>query len=98
MIRRPPRSTLFPYTTLFRSRVGHAEVDLLPPTLADVGDPHLAGGAVEGGAPRIAQPIGPDLPHARAAGHDGVVGGKVISARRVRGASVLPDVAGQDLV
>src|SRR3712207_8146679 len=24
MIRRPPRSTLFPYTTLFRSLVGHA--------------------------------------------------------------------------
>src|SRR3712207_8862572 len=24
MIRRPPRSTLFPYTTLFRSRVGDA--------------------------------------------------------------------------
>src|SRR5215813_2797132 len=24
MIRRPPRSTLFPYTTLFRSDVGHA--------------------------------------------------------------------------
>src|SRR3989440_4816258 len=23
MIRRPPRSTLFPYTTLFRSQVGH---------------------------------------------------------------------------
>src|SRR5258708_29272851 len=23
MIRRPPRSTLFPYTTLFRSRFGH---------------------------------------------------------------------------
>src|SRR3989475_9455316 len=23
MIRRPPRSTLFPYTTLFRSRQGH---------------------------------------------------------------------------
>src|SRR5260221_3577295 len=27
MIRRPPRSTLFPYTTLFRSlRVGHVDV------------------------------------------------------------------------
>src|SRR2546428_1969361 len=26
MIRRPPRSTLFPYTTLFRSRAGHAVV------------------------------------------------------------------------
>src|SRR5215475_8936276 len=25
MIRRPPRSTLFPYTTLFRSRGGHLE-------------------------------------------------------------------------
>src|SRR3712207_7865979 len=27
MIRRPPRSTLFPYTTLFRSEVGEAERD-----------------------------------------------------------------------
>src|SRR3712207_7365757 len=26
MIRRPPRSTLFPYTTLFRSAVAHASV------------------------------------------------------------------------
>src|SRR5689334_23822628 len=26
MIRRPPRSTLFPYTTLFRSSLGHALV------------------------------------------------------------------------
>src|SRR3712207_7036761 len=31
MIRRPPRSTLFPYTTLFRSPgVGDAERDILP--------------------------------------------------------------------
>src|SRR2546430_8763994 len=28
MIRRPPRSTLFPYTTLFRSHVDAANVDL----------------------------------------------------------------------
>src|SRR2546425_12338428 len=27
MIRRPPRSTLFPYTTLFRSLGGHPRVD-----------------------------------------------------------------------
>src|SRR5258705_7024549 len=27
MIRRPPRSTLFPYTTLFRSRVGRHPAD-----------------------------------------------------------------------
>src|SRR3712207_8155456 len=40
MIRRPPRSTLFPYTTLFRSStapdwqpsVRQEEVDTLPPT------------------------------------------------------------------
>src|SRR2546427_5500837 len=34
MIRRPPRSTLFPYTTLFRSRLG-VELD------GAGGDPHL---------------------------------------------------------
>src|SRR3712207_7679819 len=28
MIRRPPRSTLFPYTTLFRSRLGHGGQDV----------------------------------------------------------------------
>src|SRR5260370_30698794 len=32
MIRRPPRSTLFPYTTLFRSRARHS-VATLPPSL-----------------------------------------------------------------
>src|SRR3712207_7594724 len=55
MIRRPPRSTLFPYTTLFRSvrrrvRLGEAgvgaqrdhEVDEVPPRrLADAQAPHL---------------------------------------------------------
>src|SRR3712207_7437425 len=29
MIRRPPRSTLFPYTTLFRSRAEHGDDDLV---------------------------------------------------------------------
>src|SRR2546421_2788313 len=29
MIRRPPRSTLFPYTTLFRSHISHLEVRIL---------------------------------------------------------------------
>src|SRR3712207_8636431 len=30
MIRRPPRSTLFPYTTLFRSRVGAEALSRFP--------------------------------------------------------------------
>src|SRR3712207_9284360 len=32
MIRRPPRSTLFPYTTLFRSRTGSSFFERLRPT------------------------------------------------------------------
>src|SRR3712207_8532975 len=56
MIRRPPRSTLFPYTTLFRSRIA---VDLAAVTLAqNLG--HVLPGAIlaplriviENGAPR----------------------------------------------
>src|SRR3712207_8561346 len=31
MIRRPPRSTLFPYTTLFRSVLGHRRLRQLQP-------------------------------------------------------------------
>src|SRR2546430_12476777 len=38
MIRRPPRSTLFPYTTLFRSD------DQQDPLMADAGCRHLSGG------------------------------------------------------
>src|SRR6267142_6881111 len=56
MIRRPPRSTLFPYTTLFRSRGGgdtvhlrHLEVEQHEVGLALLGDVHrlLAGGRGE---------------------------------------------------
>src|SRR5688572_33470773 len=47
MLRRPPRSTLFPYTTLFRSSVGAEyvyESTGFFTTKADAGK-HLAGGA-----------------------------------------------------
>src|SRR3712207_7210219 len=40
MIRRPPRSTLFPYTTLFRSLVGDRE-RLAEHVLGRVGDPDV---------------------------------------------------------
>src|SRR2546422_6346502 len=36
MIRRPPRSTLFPYTTLFRSPIPVARVAVAPPTASIV--------------------------------------------------------------
>src|SRR2546426_8369844 len=32
MIRRPPRSTLFPYTTLFRSQTSAAKAENFPPS------------------------------------------------------------------
>src|SRR5437868_13158633 len=51
MIRRPPRSTLFPYTTLFRSDVEMARVaragavlqHVHPPAVAGVADAHVVG-------------------------------------------------------
>src|SRR2546430_13746338 len=38
MIRRPPRSTLFPYTTLFRSAIQHQWALASPPDPPDVAD------------------------------------------------------------
>src|SRR5438128_6443663 len=47
MIRRPPRSTLFPYTTLFRSRRGRPRRPLLQGP-ADGAGTGAAGGGVPG--------------------------------------------------
>src|SRR5690242_21068426 len=43
MLRRPPRSTLFPYTTLFRSGVGGAQMSLVAKPKGDMGESHGAG-------------------------------------------------------
>src|SRR2546430_6512648 len=45
MIRRPPRSTLFPYTTLFRSFPVIANVKSTPPAVALLGASELSVGA-----------------------------------------------------
>src|SRR5438094_5008772 len=57
MIRRPPRSTLFPYTTLFRSRGLDHAVDAAPGGAVDVGIK-----AVEKHIPRV-QHVGLLEPH-----------------------------------
>src|SRR3712207_7284803 len=62
MIRRPPRSTLFPYTTLFRSAVDDA--GLVGPLAAGVD--HVVGDGEEAGAASAAQGVG-------AAEHPGAV-------------------------
>src|SRR3712207_8154845 len=57
MIRRPPRSTLFPYTTLFRSGTGELPVDEpdVDPARGGRGDEDVVGAEVcmneAGGAP-----------------------------------------------
>src|SRR5256885_14870986 len=87
MIRRPPRSTLFPYTTLFRSDQAIARLDSDPPdiVLADIGMPGRDGYEVAAyvkHTPRLAhipvvlltgafEPV--DQPRANAAGCDGVL-------------------------
>src|SRR3989454_10271937 len=45
MIRRPPRSTLFPYTTLFRSLLGEASAVLAGGTESMSQAPHVVRGA-----------------------------------------------------
>src|SRR3712207_7993642 len=54
MIRRPPRSTLFPYTTLFRSRVGHHIGD----AVHLVGLYHVAAVPMKAGLGRVILPRG----------------------------------------
>src|SRR2546426_2607461 len=52
MIRRPPRSTLFPYTTLFRSRAGDRG-------RGDRGGPHPLGAHLRGEARRVSDMLRP---------------------------------------
>src|SRR3712207_9425844 len=81
MIRRPPRSTLFPYTTLFRSRLGYVEQEapVLAGSVRDnlllaaphATDPELWAVLADVGLTDVVQrsPRGLDVP----AGDDGVL-------------------------
>src|SRR3712207_9059306 len=69
MIRRPPRSTLFPYTTLFRSLVAEARRLLpdvgvqVPPNLSDWWPELVAAGATDlGGLSANGDHISPEHP------------------------------------
>src|SRR2546426_6826848 len=63
MIRRPPRSTLFPYTTLFRSRLRLSRLAHGGRAVSSVGGAHAArralyvlGGRAAGAADRVLAP------------------------------------------
>src|SRR5690606_42121050 len=59
LLRRPPRSTLFPYTTLFRSRRGPGSVQIRRRAAHRHGGNRRAGGESEQGASagRFRQPV-----------------------------------------
>src|SRR5262245_64897286 len=42
MLRGPPRSTLFPYTTLFRSELGPGKFEIVVPSLSILAEPPVA--------------------------------------------------------
>src|SRR2546427_9297186 len=58
MIRRPPRSTLFPYTTLFRSRLEEREEGVASAALVGEHLPHQRRRRRRGVAPRGAVRLG----------------------------------------
>src|SRR5437899_8205525 len=56
MIRRPPRSTLFPYTTLFRSAPDRAHHDWRPPSLESLDQSRAAHVVSQRSGARYAKP------------------------------------------
>src|SRR2546427_12156668 len=86
MIRRPPRSTLFPYTTLFRSRP--------PPAVRRSREDHLGdGGARREGQRRRLRPRDPDGPPPRPA--DGRVPPALGRAADARAPGPAPEARGE---
>src|SRR5204863_1425509 len=69
---------------------GAGEIDLLVQILADVADPQVVSRAVEAEAPRVAQPVGPDLAHGALAIDERVAGGNGVGSRSARPADVDP--------
>src|SRR3712207_7455924 len=70
MIRRPPRSTLFPYTTLFRSRARRGACGALAgpcgrlcPALAGLHHPHRLGRGLGRSTPAVEDALAGDTVH-----------------------------------
>src|SRR2546425_10316164 len=80
MIRRPPRSTLFPYTTLFPIWLGAGRTDRRSSAAGDVSAGETLGGGLE-------QPV--HLPHRRFGRPSGVGRAEVLGDRPLRLARLL---------
>src|SRR5258707_9484193 len=85
MIRRPPRSTLFPYTTLFRSREHAVRLGQLCDTLVQLGDQRAVASILQ----LVKRTIDVDARAARAKRRDNLaVGDAEIPASIVFGAAI----------
>src|SRR2546429_1806894 len=73
MIRRPPRSTLFPYTTLFRSRDGDVEQTQIDAELAAMLIPVAKHDVAQELAARLCQDFMPLADHAPGFSHAGII-------------------------
>src|SRR3989442_8770500 len=95
MIRRPPRSTLFPYTTLFRSALRDIPVDLprieLPRVTLAPGAVVVAGGP--GGGAGAGPPGAGTGPGADVGPGTGGESGYIVSAPPPRGLPLPPECA-----
>jgi hypothetical protein len=78
-------------------RAGGLEVDFLAGVLADVGDPEVTRGAVEGALEGVAQAERPDLGECAGDGEVGVGGRDPVVAVGVGGEVVARDVEAEDL-
>src|SRR2546429_7822133 len=76
MIRRPPRSTLFPYTTLFRSHARRRRAGRLRAPRTRARGPHRARGRGDRAGDRSPAPLVPGrgVARARGAGEAGAAG------------------------
>src|SRR5258708_16642669 len=86
MIRRPPRSTLFPYTTLFRSAAPAARARSAAQAAAAVpaqARPWTAGGVAAQSSPkarRLAKELGVDIAQIQGTGPDGTITSEDVQA------------------
>src|SRR5256886_12498950 len=100
MIRRPPRSTLFPYTTLFRSQPAASTGHDPPRDLRDAGAVRrLPDRALRGGVPALARPragarvadFGRAVAWGAGATRAAARGGHSLASRRAQRDPQLPD-------
>src|SRR2546427_11433202 len=97
MIRRPPRSTLFPYTTLFRSSAAAAAVANYPERPVTLVVTYPPGGTVDVVArligPRLSAELGQPVVIENRGGAGGMIGGAQVAKAQPDGYTLMLDAS-----